>query len=168
MDDIASRFAEHIPALRRYARVLTADAARADDLVQDCLERALSRRHLWRRPGNLRGWLFTIMHNVHVNHIRAARRTPIADGVDPVDIGSRSADQIEHVAAGEVVLAIELLSLEQRQVLALVAVEGMRYEEVASLLGVPVGTVMSRLSRARARLREITKPSARIGLWRVK
>ncbi len=168
MDDVANGFAQHIPALRRYARALTSDAVRADDLVQDCLERALSRRHLWRRPGNLRGWLFTIMHNVHVNHVRAARRAPIADGVDPTDIGSRSADQIERVAAGEVALAIELLSYEQRQVLILVAVEGMRYEEVAELLGVPVGTIMSRLSRARTRLREITRPAARIGLWRVK
>jgi len=168
MEDVATRFVEHIPALRRYARVLTADVGRADDLVQDCLERALSRRHLWRRPGNLRGWLFTIMHNVHVNHIRAARRAPIADGVDPADFGSREADQLERVAAGEVALAIELLPYEQRQVLGLVAIEGMRYEEVATLLGVPVGTIMSRLSRARTRLREITRPSARIGLWRVK
>jgi RNA polymerase sigma-70 factor (ECF subfamily) len=168
MEDIASRFTEHIPALRRYARVLAGDPARADDLVQDCLERALSRRHLWRRPGNLRGWLFTIMHNVHVNHVRAARRAPIAEGADPADHAVRDADQIEKVAAAEVARAIELLPYDQRQVLALVAIEGMRYEEAAALLEVPVGTIMSRLSRARARLREITRPGARIGLWRVK
>ena len=77
MRDLMARIAEEIPALRRYARCLLRDADSADDLVQDCLERALARRHLWRRGGSLRSWLFTILHNLHVNQQRNRRRRPM-------------------------------------------------------------------------------------------
>lgn len=169
MSDLRSRLQEHIPALRRYARALVGDAAQADDLVQDCLERAVSRAHQWRQSGSLRGWLFTIMHNLNANQRRSAARAP---GWDPLDWAENSVgrpgDQIDRLMLREVVRSLGALSLEQRQVLLLVALEGLRYEEVAQILGVPVGTVMSRLSRARDRLRELSLTGGKRGLWRVK
>jgi RNA polymerase sigma-70 factor (ECF subfamily) len=169
MSDLRSRLLEHIPALRRYARALVGDAAQADDLVQDCLERAVSRAHQWRQSGSLRGWLFTIMHNVNANQRRSASRAP---GWDPIERAENSVgrpgSQIDRLMLQEVVTAVGTLSLEQRQVLLLVALEGLRYEEVAKILGVPIGTVMSRLSRARDRLRELSQNGGKRGLWRVK
>ena len=169
LSDLPSRLHEHIPALRRYARALVGDAALADDLVQDCLERAVSRAHQWRSSGSLRGWLFTIMHNINANQRRSAARAPRWDPLERAENAvGRNADQIERIAMQEVVAALGLLSVEQRQVLLLVALEGLRYEEAARLLGVPIGTVMSRLSRARDRLRELSRTGAGQGLWRVK
>lgn len=157
MADFRARLETEIPALRRYARVLLQDAERADDLVQDCLERALARRRLWRRPGNFRAWLFTIMHNLHANQARSASRRPAVVPLDQADAPGRSPDQIDAVAASEIMTALAQLSEEQREVLVLVAVEGLRYAEVAKILGLPIGTVMSRLGRARERLRQMTQ-----------
>ncbi len=169
MSDLRGRLQEHIPALRRNPRALVGDAALADDLVQDCLERAVARAHQWRQSGSLRGWLFTIMHNINANQRRSASRAP---GWDPIERAENSVgrpgDQIDRLMLQEVVSALGSLSLEQRQVLLLVALEGLRYEEVAQVLGVPIGTVMSRLSRARDRLRELSLSGGRRGLWRVK
>jgi RNA polymerase sigma-70 factor (ECF subfamily) len=169
MNELRARLQEHIPALRRYARALVGDAAQADDLVQDCLERAVSRAHQWRQSGSLRGWLFTIMHNINANQRRSAARAP---GWDPIERAEnsvgRAGDQIDRLMLQEVVAALGGLSLEQRQVLLLVALEGLRYEEVAQVLGVPIGTVMSRLSRARDRLRDLAQSGGKRGLWRVK
>jgi RNA polymerase sigma-70 factor (ECF subfamily) len=169
MNELRARLQEHIPALRRYARALVGDAAQADDLVQDCLERAVSRAHQWRQSGSLRGWLFTIMHNINANQRRSAARTP---GLDPIERAENSVgrpgNQIDRLMLQEVVTALGGLSLEQRQVLLLVALEGLRYEEVAQVLGVPIGTVMSRLSRARDRLRDLSQSGGKRGLWRVK
>ena len=169
MSELTSRLQEHIPALRRYARALVGEVALADDLVQDCLERAVSRAHQWRQTGSLRGWLFTIMHNINANQRRAASRAP---GWDPIERAEntvgRSGAQLDRLALQEAVRALALLSVEQRQVLLLVALEGLRYEEVAEVLGVPIGTVMSRLSRARDRLRELSQSGGKRGLWRVK
>lgn len=169
MSDLPARLHEHIPALRRYARALVGDAAQADDLVQDCLERAVSRAHQWRRSGSLRGWLFTIMHNINANQRRAAARAPAWDPIERAENSvGRPGDQIDRLMLQEVVAALASLSLEQRQVLLLVVLEGLRYEEVAQVLGVPVGTVMSRLSRARDRLRDLGQSGGKRGLWRVK
>jgi RNA polymerase sigma-70 factor (ECF subfamily) len=169
MSELRTRLHEHIPALRRYARALVGDAAQADDLVQDCLERAVSRAHQWRQSGSLRGWLFTIMHNINANQRRSAARAP---GWDPIERAENSVgrpgNQIDRLMLQEVVTALGGLSLEQRQVLLLVALEGLRYEEVAQVLGVPIGTVMSRLSRARDRLRDLSQSGGKRGLWRVK
>jgi len=169
MSELRARLQEHIPALRRYARALVGDAAQADDLVQDCLERAVSRAHQWRQTGSLRGWLFTIMHNINANQRRSAARAP---GWDPIEraenTAGRPGDQIDRIMLQEAVVALGMLSLEQRQVLLLVALEGLRYEEVAQVLGVPIGTVMSRLSRARDRLRDLAQNGGKRGLWRVK
>jgi RNA polymerase sigma-70 factor (ECF subfamily) len=153
VDALPDLLPQHVPALRRYARALVGDVQMADDLVQDCLERALSRAHLWRRPGNLRAWLFTIMHNLHANDRRRAASRPRAASIDDVMEPGRPASQIESMAAREMLTALRHLSLEHRQVLLLVALEGMSYAEIAGVLGVPIGTVMSRLSRARERLR---------------
>lgn len=142
-----------IPRLRRYARALTGDSSRADDLVQDTLERALSRFSLW-RPGNLRAWLFTIMHNIFVNQIRSAAHIDyLADDLLP-DLPLR-ATQSDNLELRDLDRALGRLTAEQREVLLLVGLEDLSYEEAAKVVGAPVGTVMSRLSRGRERLRAL-------------
>jgi len=143
---------EHIPRLRRYARaLLRGDVLAADDLVQDCLERALGRLHRWRAGTDLRAWLFTIMHNVYVNQVRRSANGP---QFAPLDDGFEAAARAEARAeAQDLEQALAALSEDQREILLLVALEGLRYQEVATILGIPEGTVMSRLSRARAQLR---------------
>ena len=149
----AERLVELIPRLRRYARALVADRASADDLVQDTLERAWAKLHLYRRGSDLRAWLFTVMHNVHVNKVRAARLTGSLDEEDP-ELAQR-ATQGDSLIVRDLDRSIALLPLEQRSVLLLVALEDMSYEEVARALDIPMGTVMSRLSRAREKLRAL-------------
>jgi RNA polymerase sigma factor (sigma-70 family) len=142
---------ELIPRLRRYARALAGDRAAADDLVQDTLERAWVKFHLYRDGTDLRAWLFTVMHNVHVNRVRSARV------VDPLD--DETPEMAQRGTQGDALVlrdldrAIVRLPDEQREVLLLVALEDMSYDEVARVLGIPIGTVMSRLSRAREKLR---------------
>jgi RNA polymerase sigma-70 factor (ECF subfamily) len=140
-----------IPRLRRYARALVGDRSAADDLVQDTLERAWSKFHLYRGGTDLRAWMFTLMHNVHVNRVRAQR---------PVDaLSDDGPEMLQHVTQGDPLMirdlerALASLREEQREVLLLVALEDMSYDQAARTLGVPIGTVMSRLSRARERLR---------------
>lgn len=155
LSEVADLLPQHVPALRRYARALTGDSAAADDLVQDCVERALTRAHMWRQPGNLRAWLFTIMHNLNANEKRRLASRPRLATIDDVPEPSRPASQVEKLMASETLSALKLLSVEHRQVLLLIALEGLQYAEVAEVLGVPVGTVMSRLSRARDRLSQL-------------
>ena len=145
----------HIPSLRRYALVLLRhDEQRADDLVQDCLVRALSRWHLWRRPGNLGAWLFTILHNIYVNDVaRAAARPDVVEIQDYFPAMALPPNQADRIQLREVVTAIQGLPDEQRQTLLLVTMEGFSYDETADITGVPIGTVMSRLSRARDKVR---------------
>jgi RNA polymerase sigma factor (sigma-70 family) len=140
-----------IPRLRRYARALVGDRATADDLVQDTLERAWAKLHLYRRGTDLRAWLFTVMHNVHVNRVRAMRPTDLLED-DMPELAQR-ASQGDALLVRDLDRAIARLPTEQRSVLLLVTLEEMSYEEVARSLGVPIGTVMSRLSRAREKLR---------------
>ncbi|TAH42188.1 MAG: sigma-70 family RNA polymerase sigma factor [Betaproteobacteria bacterium] len=147
-----------IPRLRRYARALTGDAARADDLVQDTLERALGKWLLW-RPGNLRAWLMTMMHNLFVNEVRAASAIEYRDDDDLPDAPVR-ARQTDGLELRDLDRALQALPAEQREVLLLVGLEELAYEEVARITGVPVGTVMSRLSRARGRLRGLLSGAA--------
>jgi RNA polymerase sigma-70 factor (ECF subfamily) len=146
---------EHIPRLRRYARALTGSPFRADDLVQDTLERAFAKWHLWRTGTNLRAWLFAIMHNLFVNQLEATRHDrealPLEDAPEPATPPTHDI----LLAMQDVARALEQLPPEQREVLLLVALEDLKYEEVARVLQVPIGTVMSRLSRARERLRKI-------------
>ena len=149
-----------IPRLRRYARVLTGDATRADDLVQDTLARAWEKRRLWQAGTDLRAWLFTVMHNVHVNQLALLRREAanVALDADPTGMAWQlpvRGNQLDRVELLEVVAQMGRLPADQREVLLLAAVEEMRYEEIAAVLAVPIGTVMSRLSRARDKLRRL-------------
>lgn len=139
-----------IPQLRRYARALVGNETAADDLVQDTLERALHKFELWQPGTNLRAWLFSVMHNVHVNQVRGGRDWEPLDDEMEIPVGPRQEDGLHIRDLGN---ALRELPLEQREVLLLVGLEGMRYEEVSLALGVPMGTVMSRLSRGRERLR---------------
>jgi RNA polymerase sigma-70 factor, ECF subfamily len=147
----AQQLLELVPRLRRYARALVGDRAAADDLVQDTLERALGKLHLYRPGSDLRAWLFTVMHNVHVNQIRAVRATDPIDE-DMPELAQRPAQQ-DGLLVRDLERSIARLPTEQREVLLLIALEGLSYEETARTLGIPIGTVMSRLSRAREKLR---------------
>jgi RNA polymerase sigma factor (sigma-70 family) len=151
----ASSLVGHIPELRRYARALTGDAWAADDLVQDTLERACKRWQLWTAGSDLRAWLFTLMHNLFVDGVRRAlrqqgQRIDIEDAADELVAAPAATDQ-----ALDLQRCLMRLPAEQREVLLLVSLQDLGYEEVARITGVPVGTVMSRLSRARSRLREL-------------
>ena len=155
MEEFGTQVVPHIPRLRRYARALTRERAAADDLVQDTLERACNKLHLWRRGSDLRAWLFTIMHNVFINQVRG--RKVVAD----VPLNDEIMELPGHMAQGDRLeirdldAALARLPDEQREVLLLIALEQMSYQETAKALGIPIGTVMSRLSRARERLRGI-------------
>lgn len=140
-----------IPRLRRYARALVGDRSAADDLVQDTLERAWAKFHLYRIGTDLRAWMFTVMHNVHVNRVRAQRPTDAL--TDELPEMAQRAAQGDSLMVRDMDRALAKLPEEQREVLLLVALEDMSYEEAARALGIPIGTVMSRLSRARGRLR---------------
>lgn len=162
--DEAKRLVELIPRLRRYARALVGERASADDLVQDTLERAWAKLHLYRRGTDLRAWLFTVMHNVHVNRVRATRPAdPLEDEMPEL---AQRGTQADALLVRDLDRAIARLPADQRAVLLLVTLEEMSYEEVARTLGIPIGTVMSRLSRAREKLRSMMlgQPSAKLKL----
>ena len=156
MDDLA----EHIPRLRRYARALTGERHQADDLVQDTLERALTRFSFWQRGSRLDSWLLTIMHNIFVNQIKAAHRqaTEVLDEL--AHQPSQRATQSDALEVQDIHAALAMLPYEQRSVLLLVTLDERSYEETAAILDIPVGTVMSRLSRARDRLRQLLEGTA--------
>jgi RNA polymerase sigma-70 factor, ECF subfamily len=151
-----------LPRLRRYARVLTGDLNRADDLVQDTLTRAWAKRRLWRTGSDLRAWLFTIMHNVHINQFSLRQREFSEVSLDADDGPTVAweipvrATQSDRLELTELFVQIGRLPDEQREVLLLAAVEELRYQDIAQVLGVPIGTVMSRLNRAREKLRRMT------------
>jgi RNA polymerase sigma factor (sigma-70 family) len=153
---------DHIPGLRRYARALTGDAWAADDLVQDTLERACSKWRLWLAGTDLRAWLFTLMHNLFVNQVRrAVRQGALATLVDVEDVAHQLlAPQAALDCSLDLQRCLMRLPEEQRAVLLLVSLEDLSYEEVAKVTGVPIGTVMSRLSRARSRLRQLMDGAA--------
>jgi RNA polymerase sigma-70 factor (ECF subfamily) len=153
MTDIHQEIAAHIPSLRRYARALTRDVATADDLVQDCLARALDKLHLWRQGTNLRGWLFTILHNQYVNEVRRSIRRGITVGPSDATLPSRPANHDKVLELRDLDRALGQLPAEMREVILLVGLEGMPYDAAAKILGIPTGTVRSRLSRGRAALR---------------
>jgi RNA polymerase sigma factor (sigma-70 family) len=151
--DNAGLLAE-IPRLRRYARAMLGNRAAADDLVQDTLERAWSRVAQWRQGSDLRAWLFSIMHNLRVDQLRRPNLPTHSIDEDDFEVPTR-AMQSDRLELGDLDSALARLPEEQRAVLLLVAIEEMRYDEVAATLGIPIGTVMSRLSRGRERLRLI-------------
>lgn len=144
-----------IPRLRRYARSLAGEQSKADDLTQETLLRALDKLHQFQPGTNLLAWLFTIMRNTHLNGIRAAKFTKDADPHE-VQIPTQG-NQIDSLALRELAGAIDTLPEDQRETLMLIGVEGLAYQEVAEIMGVPIGTVRSRLSRARAALKPLVE-----------
>jgi len=143
----AEAIVEWIPRLRRYARALTGDAVLADDLVQDTLARAIEKFALWRAGSDLRAWLFSVMHNTFVNQLRARHATEVLES-DDLEARPRVSDGV----LIDLEKCLRGLPAEQREVILLIGLEEMSYAEAAQALGVPQGTVMSRLSRARTRL----------------
>ena len=168
MDSFLDQVEACVPALRRYARALTRNLDLADDLVQDCLERAISRRGLFRPSGPVRAWLFTILLNLYRNSLRTARHQPSTVDFDSIVEPSTPAPQPGHLALAEMARAIDTLPLEQKEALLLVALEGLPYGEAAAILKIPQGTLMSRLGRARAALRLATGTPAEPHLRTVK
>jgi RNA polymerase sigma-70 factor, ECF subfamily len=148
----ASKLEENLPSLRRFARSLLRNAADADDLVQECLVRALDRMDTLRAQDDLRPWLFSIMHNVFASEWRSVvNRARLLRERHDVDVAAAPSQEAS-VHFQEILRDLDTLPEEQREVLLLVAVEGFQYDEVAEMLDIPLGTVTSRLSRARDRL----------------
>jgi RNA polymerase sigma-70 factor (ECF subfamily) len=157
MNDILRLVEPLIPALRRYARALLHDATAADDLVQDCLERVVGRWHQRRKDGDPRTWVFAILHNLAVNRLRQTARRGMHISLD--DAGeaafARRATQDDALMRHDLTMALSKLPEEQRSVILLVSVEDLSYAQAAEVLGIPLGTVMSRLARGRERLRQL-------------
>lgn len=153
MNETKQKIIELIPNLRRYARALMKDKEEADDLVQDTLVRALNKLNLWERESNLRAWIFTIMHNIFINKIKKKQRSGMHYDI------TNFADQLYHPDSNNGVLelndcirSLTALPPSQREVILLITLEGLSYSETSMILGIPIGTVMSRLSRARKHL----------------
>ena len=157
MPDRAALIEAQIPGLRRFAyALLRGDRERADDLVQDTLERALASWHSRRSEGNVRSWLYTILHNRFLSEQHRAKRRGLHDSLnDQMDVPGIDGGQDSALEHRDLIRGFSLLPEEQRSVLLLIAVEDLSYEESARVLGVPIGTVMSRLSRGRERLRQL-------------
>jgi RNA polymerase sigma-70 factor (ECF subfamily) len=154
-DDFHKALLGQVPRLRLYARALTGNMAAADDLVQDSLLRAIEKHHLWQRGTNLAAWLTTIMRHQFIDGCRSRRTISFTELIeDRMESLAAPAGQLLHMELERTGDAIDRLPVDYREVLILVAIEGMSYEEAAVLQGVPVGTIRSRLSRARAALRQ--------------
>ncbi len=158
------RIVPYVPNLRRYARALVGDRDAADDLVQDTLERAVRKFHLW-RPGDLRAWLFSIMHNVFVNQLKSRKLAPSVE-IDEETLAAY-VPGVDRLDVMDLERALGKLAPEQREVVLLVALEDMTYADVSRALGIPIGTVMSRLSRGRERLRRAMEGEPQRGELRV-
>ena len=143
-----------VPRLRRYARALAGNRDDADDLVQDTMERAWAKSGLWHGVADMRAWLFSIMHNLHVDGIRRPKLATVTMDDDTPEV-AMAPTQGERLAVLDLQAALELLPIEQKEIVLLVAIEDMAYAEIATTLGIPIGTVMSRLSRGRERLRAL-------------
>jgi RNA polymerase sigma-70 factor (ECF subfamily) len=154
MKDMMLQVEPLIPALRRYARALLRDRDAADDLVQDCLERAIGHWHQRRADSDARSWLFAILHNLAVSRLRQRTRRGWTVAIEDADeaVTAAPATQEDGLRYGELMRAVDTLPEDHRSVLLLVSVEDLSYAEAARVLDVPVGTVMSRLARAREKL----------------
>lgn len=168
-DEIATRIEPLVPGLRRYAYGLVRDAVAADDLVQDCLERAVGGWHSRRSDGDLRAWLFAILRNLHLSELRRKRRRgPHVEFDESFHRGAVEGGQDAGAMLRDVMRGLDALSEEHRTLLLLVGVEDLSYEEAARVVGLPIGTVMSRLCRARERLRTYMESGTKPVLRRVK
>jgi RNA polymerase sigma-70 factor, ECF subfamily len=162
LDDLKWAIARQIPHLRRFAFALTRDPNEADDVVQDCLERALRKRSLWSRKGSLRSWLFSMLYRTHIDHRRRQSRFGATVGPEAIDsVASQPPDQDHRVECRDIGESLDRLPEEQRVVILLVALEGLSYDEAAEILNVPIGTVRSRLSRGRHTLRDLRSSTLR-------
>lgn len=168
--DFRADLTAEIPYLRRFARALTGDPGLADDLVQDCLERALVKSHLYDPSRPLRAWLYAILRNIHVGGLRRKTRGRVVKSVDELAAGEDRVEpgQDHRLALLQVSAALDRLPDVQREVILLVVLEDMSYRDVAEITGVPVGTVMSRLSRGRSLLRSLIGESPHSHLRRIK
>lgn len=155
MKDMLDLIEPVIPALRRYARALVRDRAAADDLVQDCMERAIRRWHQRREDGDARTWMFTILHNIFIDRQRQAQRRGRLIAIEDADASAlaRPPTQEDGMRQADILRALETLPEDQRSVVLLISLEDLSYAEAAKVLDVPIGTVMSRLSRGREKLR---------------
>lgn len=175
MDEMIGLIEPLIPSLRRYARSLVRDLSEADDLVQDCLERAVDRWGQRRKAGDARSWLFSILHNLAISRWRRIQRRGrhlAIDGVAEMELFA-PASQLDGMEHADLLRALAQLSPDYRSVILLVGVEDLTYAQAAEVLGVPIGTVMSRLSRGRARLAQLiavdaVAPAQRAHLRRIK
>ncbi len=156
--------------MRRFARSLCGDAALADDLVQDCVERAITKVHLYDPARPLRAWLFAILRNIFISGLRQQSRMVISKSVDDLYLGedAQAPEQEQHLSVALIDKALDMLAPQHREVLVLVSLEELSYRETSDVLGVPIGTVMSRLSRARSHLQHILEERGTPVLRRVK
>jgi RNA polymerase sigma-70 factor, ECF subfamily len=168
--DFRTELASELPPLRRFARALTGDAALADDLVQDCVERAMTKSHLYDPARPLRAWLYAVLRNLYISGLRRNGRSTVVKTVEELSDGEGAVlpEQEERLSVSSVSEALDRLAPQHREVIVLVALEEMSYRDVAEILGVPLGTVMSRLSRAREHLRNILVDRGHTVLRRVK
>lgn len=156
LDDVKWLMVKEIPRLRRYALFLTGDVHTADDLVQDCLERAIRKRHLWNRHGSIHNWLFRILYNVFLNSLKFRGKKYRQVTLDEATAALAEAPRQEgRLAYREITEAIACLPAKQRAAIALTAVEGFSYDEASEILRIPIGTLRSRIYRGREALREL-------------
>lgn len=160
--EVVARIASELPHLRRFARVLTGQPELADDVVQDTVERGLRKWSNWRRDGSIRSWLFGIEYRIFLDHCKHRARPAevgVAQDVDDIpqvsETFSSAPAQIHHLTLSRVMAAVDDLPVQQRSVLSLVTLEGLSYDEVVKIMKAPIGTVRSRLFRAREALREV-------------
>jgi len=159
---VLSQIEACVPALRRYAVGLLRSRDEADDLVHDCLVRALDKLHTRRDESDIRTWLFTILHNLFISQMRRRRLRPVPEALDEVHESAHSQrpSQEDGLQWRDLLRDLDRLPEEQRSVVLLVSVEDLSYAETAAVLGVPIGTVMSRLARGRERLRQLSSAEA--------
>jgi RNA polymerase sigma-70 factor, ECF subfamily len=168
--DFRKRLIAELPHLRRFARALCGDAALADDLAQDCVERALLKSHLYDASKPLRAWLYAVLRNIHVSHWRSNRKFASAKDLDDL-IGFEGAvapAQEDNLSTALITQALDKLPPQQREVLVLISLEEVSYKEASEIIGVPMGTIMSRLSRARSSMQNILEERGTTILRRVK
>jgi RNA polymerase sigma-70 factor, ECF subfamily len=168
--EFATLLIAELPYLRRFARSLTGDAALADDLVQDTAARAIEKQHLYDPSRPLRAWLYAVLRNLFINGLRKRKQFHVVKTVDDLTDGEDAVqpEQEQGMALRLITDALDRLPPQHREVIALVSLEEMSYRDVSEILGVPMGTVMSRLSRAREQMRGLLESRGTPVLRRVK
>ncbi len=168
--EFSNQLVAELPYLRRFARGLCGDASLADDLVQDCAARALDKSHLYDPARPLRAWLYAILRNIFISGLRRASKLQIVKTVDALEDGEGAVapEQESRISVDQIAQALDQLPQQHREILLLVSLEEMSYRETAEIVGVPIGTVMSRLSRARSKMQEILEERGTPILRRVK